>query len=544
MKTIYNKNVGIVILLLGFYQWMGAQPSTNQNYIQTRTMTDSTGTKSLDLIQYFDGLGRPVQQVQVGFTPNKADFVAFQEYDAFGREWKNWLPVNTTGSNGNFRTIQSLKDRTDTAYGTEPARYSETVYEPSPLNRVEKQYGPGQDWQEDNNGEGHPVKIEYLTNNATYPCAYYYISGNNLVKNSNYANNQLFVTKMTDEDGKVAYEFKDKLGQVVLQRQVNGTASNTTTNHDTHYVYDDFGNLRYVLPPTLSDLATSDTSYPESNDYAKQLAYIYKYDKRNRCSEKKLPGADPVYYVYDKADRLIFSQDGEQRPGNDWTFYKYDAFNRIILTGVWKNSAKTQENLTNQYQDSLATAQPGSGAYGYTWTTLAWVPSTAVLQANYYDNSDSFLNTLNSTTKAKINYSTPPTGYDARYANSKGLLVGTLVKMLDDTSKEIACAFYYDAKGRVVQQKSTNLLGGSEVEYYAYSFTGNPTKKQKVHTATGKSDITENYTYDYDHANRPTITTYQLGSNTAITLSLLTYDELGRVKEKKLHGTKETINYT
>ena len=44
-----------------------------------------------------------------------------------------------------------------------------------------------------------------------------------------------------------------------------------------------------------------------------QYAYIYRYDGFNRCSYKKLPGCEPVYYIYDKAGRLILSQDGEQR---------------------------------------------------------------------------------------------------------------------------------------------------------------------------------------------------------------------------------------
>jgi hypothetical protein len=172
------------------------------------------------------------------------------------------------------------------------------------------------------------------------------------------------------------------------------------------------------------------------------------------------------------------------------------------------------------------------------------------LQANYYDNSDTFLNTLDATTKGKVSYAAL-SGYDSRYLNSscsacsaKGLLVGTRTKMLDDTTQEIVSAFYYDAKGRLIQQKSTNLLGGSEVEYYAYSFTGQPTKKQKIHTATGKSTITEIYTYAYDHAGRPTTTKYKLDSNAEITLSELTYDELGRVNSKKLHGGKETIAYS
>lgn len=44
-----------------------------------------------------------------------------------------------------------------------------------------------------------------------------------------------------------------------------------------------------------------------------QYAYLYKYDMRNRCIGTKLPGCSWEYKVYDLADRLIFSQTGEQR---------------------------------------------------------------------------------------------------------------------------------------------------------------------------------------------------------------------------------------
>ncbi|MFT4223128.1 DUF6443 domain-containing protein, partial [Dysgonomonas sp.] len=43
--------------------------STNQNFILTRTYTASDGSHYLDQVQYFDGLGRPVQTVQRGITP-------------------------------------------------------------------------------------------------------------------------------------------------------------------------------------------------------------------------------------------------------------------------------------------------------------------------------------------------------------------------------------------------------------------------------------------------------------------------------------------
>ncbi|GHT05170.1 cell well associated RhsD protein [Bacteroidia bacterium] len=506
-------------------------PSQDQNYIKTRTYTKGDASAYLDAVHYFDGLGRPVQQVQVGFTPSQTDWVAFQEYDAYGREWKSWLPVNTGSGSGHFRDLEDLKSRTNTAYGTEPVRYSETQYEPSPLNRVEKQYGPGQAWRT----ADRFVQTAYLTNNADdYPCRYYYVSGDNLEKNANdYANGSLFVTQITDEDNKTTYEFKDKLGRVILQRQVD-----TDGNYDTYYVYDDFGNRRFVLPPLIED----DISSANLNKYA----YSYQYDDRQRCTEMKLPGADPVYYIYDQADRLIFSQDGEQRSPNNWTFNKYDAFGRVIVSGVWKNVSMSRASLIDLVKNiAVIETNSAAGEYGYSKNQLQNIPAGSILQANYYDNPDNLLNTndLAATIKDKVSYA-EKAGYDKRYENSKGLLVGTRVKMLDDTSKEIVTAFYYDSKGRIVQQRSTNLLGGREAEYYVYSFTGQPTEKQHVHAAShlGNDSITESYTYHYDHANRPTITEYQVGGN-KITLSELTYDDLSRVKTKGLHGNKELISY-
>lgn len=70
----------------------------------------------------------------------------------------------------------------------------------------------------------------------------------------------------------------------------------------------------------------------------RQYAYIYRYDGFNRCIYKKLPGCEPVYYIYDKAGRLILSQDGEQRSKGEWMFTLPDILGRTVLSGICKNS--------------------------------------------------------------------------------------------------------------------------------------------------------------------------------------------------------------
>ena len=161
------------------------------------------------------------------------------------------------------------------------------------------------------------------TTASPYNCIRYSVSSADaLVNNGNYAKGTLRVTKATDEDGKVQYTFTDKQGQKLLERAVNGSET-----LDTYYVYDDYGCLRFVLQPEYQTTANLDL-----------FAFQYKYDDHNNCIWKKLPGVQYVTYEYDNADRMIFSQDGNQRASGKWTFYVYDSLSRLTQQG--ENTSK------------------------------------------------------------------------------------------------------------------------------------------------------------------------------------------------------------
>ena len=91
--------------------------------------------------------------------------------------------------------------------------------------------------------------------------------------------------------------------------------------------------------------------------------FQYEYDERNRIIRKKVPGAEWVYMAYDKWDRLVLTQDGEQRAKTtkEWTFTKYDALNHPIITGTYKNNSSHASLInnamtsTNRYENELNT---------------------------------------------------------------------------------------------------------------------------------------------------------------------------------------------
>ena len=478
---------------------IAGQVST-RNYIRTRTMLNETGSSYMDLIVYYDGLGRPFQTVFKGITPSNQNLVSLQEFDEMGRESKSWLPVVSTSD---YVAAGDFISNAPGSYNNDSRPYYQSVYEFSPLNRMVQQYGPGVAWH-----SGHSVTTEYLVNTTISPlnCINYSVnSSGSLVNNGNYASSRLYVTKTIDEDDNIGYVFIDKLERAVLTRQMKDNVP-----HDTYYVYDDYGNLSFVLQPMYQD-----------NKNLSLYAFQYKYDERNRCVEKKQPGAETVKYVYDMTDKLVFSQDGNQRALGQWTFYLYDKFLRLTVAGVC-NNANTASASSSTVTCTYVTSNGGLGNSGYFSSFVLTTP--IIHQVNYYDNYD--FRSLTGFTN--ISY------FPAALVDAKGRQTGSIITVLGSGTK-LYSANYYDIKGRVVKSVSSNHMGGYETINTTYTFTGKPLTVQHIHTASGKNTQTELYTYMYDHAERVTKIQYVLNGNT-ITLTSNTYDNLGRLLTKSLHG--------
>ena len=331
----------------------------------------------------------------------------------------------------------------------------------------------------------------------------------------------------------VSYIFADKQGRILLQREINGTET-----HDTYFVYDDLGNLCYVLPSPAAIALGATATWDDTNTTLKNYAYIYKYDSRNRCTQKKLPGIDAISMRYDQADRLIFSQDGNQRakPIPEWTFFCYDLFGRQTVSGIWKSA-------TLPALDSLVvrTGYSGSGPLAGHTVNLT-LSQVELMTVNYYDDY-AFTSGV-----SRLDYMTPPAGYGSRFSSAKGLLTGTRTYRLDDPSKYTVSALYYDHRGRLVQGHTSNHLGGYEDEYFAYTFTGKVKQRQHVHSAAGKDTQTEVYTYNYgdpvtNPAERLLSVTHKLNAATAVTLATNSYDEVGRLLTKTRAGEQSTYFY-
>ena len=228
------------ILLLLFIQpfWTLGQTAT-ENYVKTTTYKGEGATLPQIQISYFDGLGRPIQQVAVGQSATGKNIVTPIEYDAFGRQVKDYLPYSS-GTNSLEFIPNPVSDlirfyQTDD-YENPDNPYSEKRLEASPLNRVLEQAAPGNDWSLDN-PDKHTIRFDYQTNTVVDSVKQFSVTSNwNLYKGlydiptvltpTNYNEFQLYKTITYDENtvanptegNGATVEFKNKEGKVVLKR--------------------------------------------------------------------------------------------------------------------------------------------------------------------------------------------------------------------------------------------------------------------------------------------------------------------------------------
>ncbi|HTK21030.1 MAG TPA: DUF6443 domain-containing protein, partial [Mucilaginibacter sp.] len=531
--------------------YIRAAPSMDQNYIATYTpripianqgsLSSATVCDVNATIDYYDGLGRALQTVQTKGSPDKSkDIVLANDYDAFGRQAKKYLPYASSSSNDGSYKADALQPGAGLGafYNAPPLGvtqianpYAETDFEPSPLNRINQQAFPGAAFSL---SSGHTAKTVY-DSNVTDEVQLWTVITNGASTTSNYAPGALYKTISKDENwisGKAGTveEFKDKNDKVVLKR-VWETESSALS---TYYVYDDLDNLSYVIPPGY--IATAVTEDATANDTPfDQFVYAYHYDQRHRLIEKKIPGKGWEYMIYNNLDQVVATQDANQRANGQWIFTKYNALGQVIITGIYANAgSRTNVQSTADGFTAYWELRGNTATYSNTAFPLTMVSQLTV---NYYDDY-----TFN--TDAAYNFNTAQTYGLQNTLNTKGLLTGSLVNILGG-SQYLKTVNYYDEKGRVIQSFAQNHLNGIDRTDNQYDFTNELINSTRIHTSTS-DNVTIANRYEYDHMGRKLRTYQRTGpnnsSNSEIMLSELLYNDIGQLIDKRLHSASSVSN--
>lgn len=570
-----------LLILLLFPLYLFGQ-TTNQNYIRTKVYkTESTqpSPQIVDGIVYYDGLYRPIQSITANASGNGKDVVQPVVYEAGGRQLKQYLPyVNDaqTSSSLNYQNNTSVISGINTMYlakfpgelsSTAPNPYSEVKLESSSLGRVQEMAAPGSDWSMTSGA--HTIKYEYDVTPAfsqtddkkVYRFVVTFANGDYTQPSLSVGQSAQGMYQKTvihdenwtaaDGDDKTRIVYTDNLGRTVLERRYAGTSQ-----MDTYYVYDIFGNLTYVLTPKAMDALIRVDETPFGSSYTINaatlagLCYTYKYDSRNRVIEKRVPDKGNEYFVYDKLNRVVFSQTDVNitgtTPDNKWLFSKYDIHGRIAYTGFHTNSAtratlQAAVDAQTSFNESKATATTyftNGGIDVYYTNSVLPTANIEVLTVNYTD--DYVFNKAGMTVPATTAYHTTTTA-------TKGLPTGSVVKILDNASPNIITTILgYDAKANAIYAANTNpYYSTNNIIEAKVDFTAQVQEMKTRHTRSSTT-LTLIDKFTYDAIGRPLQHTQNINGGAYQLIALNAYDNIGRLIQKKTGDATapwQTVDY-
>lgn len=466
--------------------------SADKNYVQTKTFLDDAGTTFLRHIDYYDALGVVSETVDVGGNTLQTPVITKTDYNAQLKPYYQWAPVPTTG----LDYLDNVYDNAHSTYNT-TLPYSENEYddflEPTSI------WKPGDAW------EDRPVTIGRHVVPAGVVKKYTVDANGNLCDNGQYyPYGMLMSTTTTDEDGRSTTVYSDCRKNTILERR--GTGDDAT---DTYYVYDSYGRLSYVLPPMCQQCSSQDMP---------KYWYKYTYDGRGRCTEKQLPGCEPVKYWYDDANRLQSEQDGHLRSQSRYRNYSYDKTGRLLLQTI-------------------------SDTHGDAYMTNAW----ATEMKNYYDNY-SF--------RSELSFLFPEWADSINAANqSPQVAKGRPTATVGSTSNALKYAeiYGYDKRGNMSYKLSAYDNKWMKIVHTAYNFAGDVVSTdERVYTSSNGhiALLAGRLTSSTYHPgtrllDSTTVTHVDKNNNTSTqVISNPTYDVFGNTVANNRPGTAADMAFT
>ena len=339
----------LIIMAWLLFWWFGTHaqntsPDLGTSYMwnclrETVWLEAGVDGKTVQNVSYLDGFGKPFQTIEVNSLPGNNDLVALTEYDSRGRVLRQYVPFPLSQNGGELAGDGRNPGNWWMSGADQGFAFTEYAYEEDFRGRAVSATAPGKAWHVN----GKSVEVEYSRNGASEVERWIADASGNLVQDGYYERETLEKTTVTDADGNKSESYTDLNGNVVLE-----VARNGFERVETRYVYDERGQLRYVLMPEWKDAGDTEAQ-----------AYCYEYDERGNLVCKKEPGKGFVSYVYDKFDRLVLQQDGVQREKGAWLYTLYDRRSRVVESGEIVLPGHTPDRLANRMQGLADTLPEG-----------------------------------------------------------------------------------------------------------------------------------------------------------------------------------------
>lgn len=519
---------------------LGYSGSVTRNSIETNTRFDDQ--LYIKTREFFNAFGHPVQSMVFQAGTSGKNIVSDIVPDALGRIIRRSLPT-PVNSDGNY--YPGLLPYTR-GYYNDFAPNTEYAYEKSSSGRLIEERGPGQMWRNDRKFRTRKYSLNDTTSSRScklLQLVYATNLDNDQFSSSGlYPNGYLNIRESVDEDGITIFTFVNPAGQSVLERRFLGS-----TRLDTHYIYDNYGNLRIILPPMASSALNSVTTAEEKQALMDKYAFIYGYDPLNRPVRVKEPGKEWEYRRYDKAGHCIFVQDGKLREVGKWKFEIPDRQGRQVMTGLCKNTD------VESIRSVFVYASPTGSTTGYTGYGISNLTLTEpeYLTINYYDSYD-YRSLVHFADSLPVVPTTSDSLFTQVYTNIVegkdisviGQLTGKLVREVSGEGWTFS-SYWYDELNRPVRTASHNTSTGIADEVFTnYNISGKPVLKKRIHLRGADTVFTEMQEFRYDRMGQHVETLHGMNEKEMKPMLRNVYDDVGRLVKVVYGESLDSLTYS
>jgi len=274
----------------------------------------------------------------------------------------------------------------------------------------------------------------------------------------------------------------------------------------TLYYYDQAENLVQTIPPkgfnssfNLTPSVKADIEQyrslenkPAKIDPGHSMATTYQYNSDNQIIIQTTPNGGVSYFWYDKAGRLVLSQNQKQRLYNQYSYSLFDELSRIIETG---------QAEMNEFS-------------GMPWDTIHAIIHTRFIDSSGFPSSYILTNRILAKNDrrdvVKTYYDLPVLPSSINYFSQENLrsrvATSAIYRSSDDPMWLYATHYSYDPLGNVKtlihDYSQNNRITDEEsrykrLDYYYDQISGNV---NRVYFQLGKSDqMVHQYTYDAEN---------------------------------------------
>ena len=506
----------------------GPYESSAFNRIHSKTLGDGNDYDYFTDITVYDGLGYAKQEVALDAN-SRGELIRPIRYDFLRREERTYLPF-ADALPGYYISPAVNAQMTywrQKGYGSNEGlmAYSTVKRENSNRGWTLSESLPGVGYHD----AERSTQYAYRTNDAEEVVRLIIDMQNGAMTVGAYDAGSLCATEKTDGDGRMVTVWTDMEGRLVSEIRETET-NGLSVRIETLYGYDRCGRLRWVVSPNGSVLLSRGSTYAIDSQLATRHCYVYLYDNRGRLVEKRLPGADPYRYVYDKGDRVVLFQDGNMRASSPqkWHAYYYDAAGRLARESLQSGGSYTQAQLQSGFDSSnthsVYTSSVGSSTlrrYAYD-SYPSWMPSSLAYVA--------------------------ASGYEARDSSrTKGLLCCEELKILGRNGS-VYRSYYYNARGDLIQQVETTPDGKILRTHTRCDRQGRQLASRTEYGTGNTVQYVVSNAYTYDRRGRLTHESTSLSPDGPTSDVSYTYDDLGRPCCKTMGSgpgaVRDSLSYT